>query len=115
MKRFVFLCIFVFAVVAFANPNPGNTYVLNDFTVRALSSSMVFDQTKSFSIGLGYKQFGNENYLLGGFRFTNLYIVNTKLAGYFNVIVPIRYVYENDFWTGWWQKVWLDAWVYWSF
>jgi len=114
---FVFICIFTLGI-AFANnlgASTGNTYVLNDFVVRSLSSTMVFDSSKRFSLGVGYKQFANENYILGGFRFNNFYMWDVKIGGYLNVIVPIKYLYDENFFEGWWSKIWLDAWLYCSF
>ena len=87
----------------------------HDFVVRSLRSTMVFDRSKPFSFGVGYKQFGTENYLLGGLRFSNAQLLDIKFAGYFNVIVPIKYLYDGDFFDGWWTKIWLDAWLYFSF
>ena len=119
MRNWVFMfIILLFASMVLANnPNTsGNSYVLNDFVVRSLSSSMLFDSSKKFSIGVGYKQFSNENYILGGFRFNNFNMWSAKIGGYFNVIVPIRYIYEDEnFFEGWWRKIWLDAWLYLSF
>lgn len=115
MQKLVFLLILVFTLsMVFASGSPSNSYILNDFVVRSLSSTMVFDTSKSFSIGLGYKQFSSESYLLGGFRFSRMDVFQMRFSGYLNIIVPVKYL-DDSFLDGWWQKVWLDAWLYVSF
>ncbi len=116
-KIYCFLVAFFFvffSFVVFASSTPGSSYLLNDFVVRSLTSSIILDNTKTFSIGVGYKRFSNESFLLAGFR-VRFSFYSLLVSGYSNVIVPVNYIFESDFLDGWWQKIWLDSWLSVSF